>query len=467
MRPLAAIVKANDLRGPVPQAWGRDEACAIGAALPQLLDGAKAIYLGRDCRLSGPGLAAALTDGLTSQGVDVIDLGMVSTDAVYYASGAHSLPGVVLTASHNPPGENGLKLMQPGAKPIGRDNGLSRLVELAEQNPTPPPAGQPGWVRQLDIWPAFASYLRSVVDLATIRPLKVVADAGNGLGGIVTQAVLGQGAGLEPLPVELVPLFGEPDGRFPNHPANPIDPANLVDLQRAVVANGADLGLAFDGDADRCFVVDEAGQAVTASAIGTMIAVSLVAQEKAAGREAVIVHNAITSRALPEMVEAAGGHLVRTPVGHALIKPVMASQDAVFGAEHSGHYYFRDFFYADTGILTAMHVLALLGRSQEPMSQLAARFDPYAASGEINFKVADPAGAIERVLNHFATTIASGEIAVDRLDGVTLDHWHGPEKWWANIRPSNTETILRLNVEAKKPEMMAQLRVELSKLLEE
>ncbi|MCL1898077.1 MAG: phosphomannomutase/phosphoglucomutase, partial [Micrococcales bacterium] len=396
---------------------------------------------------------------LSQAGMAVIDLGLVSTDAVYFASGSKQLPGVMLTASHNPPGDNGLKVMWPGAKPIGRDNGLAEIARLAQAGVVPT-ATQPGAVSRLDIWPQFAAYLRSLVDLTQPRrPLKVVVDAGNGVGGLVTRAVLGQAAGLTQLPIEVVELYFDPDGTFPNHPANPLVPQNLIDLQRTVIQTGAHAGLAFDGDADRCFWVDESGRPVPASAIGTMIALGEVAQMGTAGQPAVIVHNAITSKALAEMVQAAGGRTVRTPVGHALIKPVMAQQGAVFGAEHSGHYYFRDFFFADTGILTALHVLAALAASDQPMSALASQFTPYTASGEINFKVADVAGALRGV-----EQMLSG-VVVDRLDGLTFDAWEG-QGWWANLRPSNTEAALRLNVEAKQPGTMAQVRDQISHYLE-
>jgi len=494
VRALTSILKANDLRGAVPEAWGPTEAAAIGAALAGLFAEQPAVLVGRDCRLSGPVMAHGLIEGLIGQGRDVIDLGLVSTDAVYFASGWLNLPGVMLTASHNPPGDNGLKVMWPGAKPVGRDTGLAQIIQTAQAGLLAP-AAVPGAVSQRDIFPDFARHLRSLVDLSqprkvpgetwlgsapapgsdvstdgkgtlapavqpqVSRPIKVVVDAGNGMGGLVTRAVLGHDAGLPALPIEVVELYFEPDGHFPNHPANPLEPANLVDLQEAVVAVGADGGWAFDGDADRCFWVDETGRCVPASAIGTMIALGEVARAKANGQPAVVVHNAITSKALAEQVTAAGGQAIRTPVGHAFIKAVMAEHDAAFGAEHSGHYYFRDFFYADTGILTALHVLAALASQDQPMSALAGSYAPYAASGEINFRVADPPAAMAAVESCLAG------VPVDRLDGITFDAW-ALDGWWANLRPSNTEAVLRLNVEAVNPADMTAVRQTISTCLE-
>ncbi|MDR1799633.1 MAG: hypothetical protein LBR19_07115 [Bifidobacteriaceae bacterium] len=466
MHSLTAITKSNDLRGAVPEQWGPAEAVALGVAIAAAFDQAPAILVGHDMRLSGPAMAKALIEGITGAGQDVIDLGQVSTDTIYYASGARGLPGAMLTASHNPAGDNGLKLMRAGAKPMGREAGLGEVVRQAEANPNPTPAAQPGAVTQLDVLPDFARYLRGLVNLATSRPLTVVVDAGNGMGGVVAEAVLGTSAGLPALPVNLIKLYFEPDGTFPNHPANPLDPANLRDLQRAVTEHQADLGLAFDGDADRCFVVDETGRVVNPSVIGIVIALHQIGLEQAAGRQPVIVHNAITSQALPELAQAAGATTLRTPVGHALIKPVMAQHDAVFGAEHSGHYYFRDFFYADTGILSALHVLAALGSSDHTLSALAEVYWPYHASGEINFRVADPAAVVERVRQAYAPDAARGVVSIDTLDGLTIGHWDQAPRWWANVRPSNTEPLLRLNVEAADEDVMVKVRTGLSHLID-
>ncbi|MDR1824552.1 MAG: hypothetical protein LBR27_04385 [Bifidobacteriaceae bacterium] len=467
MRSLAAITKSNDLRGAVPQDWGPEEAQALGGAIAHAFMEAPAVLVGHDMRISGPEMAAALIEGLTNAGKDVIDIGQVSTDTMYYASGSRGLPGAMLTASHNPAGDNGLKLMRAGAKPVGRDAGLGEIVSHAEQAGPPPATGAKGGVSRLDILPEFARYLREQVDLTTIRPLKVVIDAGNGMGGVVADAVLGQAAGLPALPVTIVPLYFEPDGTFPHHPANPLDPANLVDLQEAVRDQQADLGLAFDGDADRCFVVDETGQVVNPSVIGTAIALRQIGQELAAGRHPVVVHNAITSKALPELAEAAGAATLRTPVGHALIKPVMAQHDAVFGAEHSGHYYFRGFFYADTGILSAMHVLAAVGEGRHSLSALGEVYGPYYASGEINFRVKDPAVSIQQVATAFADDAARGTVRLDTLDGLTVDHWDAVPRWWANVRASNTEPLLRLNVEAADEDVVVKVRDGIAQIVDE
>ncbi|MDR2453070.1 MAG: hypothetical protein LBD51_00595 [Bifidobacteriaceae bacterium] len=458
MRSLSAILKANDLRGAVPGQWGPAEARALGAGVAHAFGEAPALLVGHDMRLSGPELAAALTAGAAEAGLDVIDLGQVSTDTMYYASGAKSLPGAMLTASHNPSGDNGLKLMRPGAKPVGLNSGLKEIVAWADAHPEPVPAARPGGVSRLDVLPEFARFLRQAVDLSQIRPLTVAVDAGNGMGGVVTDAVLGARSGLPALPLNLVPLFFEPDGAFPNHLANPLDPANLEDLRRAVLESGADLGLAFDGDADRCFVVDETGEPVNPSVIGVIVALREVAREQAAGRKAVVIHNAITSQALPELVRAAGAEPVRTKVGHAVIKPAMAERDAVFGAEHSGHFYFRDFFYADSGILSAMHVLAALGSQDLPLSQLADVYNPYASSGEVNFRVEDPAHSIQQVQSAYAADAAAGTVTLDSLDGLTVNHWGALPRWWANVRPSNTEALLRLNVEAEDRDVMVKVR---------
>ncbi|MDR1441448.1 MAG: hypothetical protein LBJ02_03530 [Bifidobacteriaceae bacterium] len=467
MRSLSAILKTNDLRGAVPDQWGPEEARAIGAAIAHALSEAPALLVGYDMRTSGPDMAAALTEGAVRGGLDVVGIGQVSTDTMYYASGAKALPGAMLTASHNPSGENGLKLMRPGAKPVGLETGLKEIVAWAEANPDPPRAAQAGTVTRTAVLEDFARFLRQAVDLTQIRPLKVVVDAGNGMGGVVTEAVLGPASGPLRLPIELVPLFFEPDGTFPNHLANPLDTSTLADLQRTVLDVGADLGLAFDGDADRCFVVDEAGQIVSPSVIGVMIALREVAREDLAGRPAVVIHNAITSQVLPRLVRAAGAEPVRTPVGHAVIKPAMAARDAVFGAEHSGHFYFRDFFYADSGILSAMHVLAALGSQDLPLSLLATVYTPYAASGEINFRVADPAYAIQKVQAAYAEDAARGTVTLDWLDGLTVNHWDGPPRWWANVRSSNTEALLRLNVEAEDRDVMEKVRDGIAGLIEE
>jgi phosphomannomutase len=302
----------------------------------------------------------------------------------------------------------------------------------------------------------YAAFLRDLVDLSAIRPLKVVVDAGNGMAGLTVPAVLGTEAGLPGLPLDLVPMYFELDGTFPNHEANPLEPANLIDLQTAVVANGADIGLAFDGDADRCFVVDEKGVPVSPSAITALVGLREVEKEKAAGRTPTVIHNLITSRAVPDLLSAAGAKAVRTRVGHSFIKAEMAANEAVFGGEHSAHYYFRDFFFADTGMLAALHVLAALGSQPHPLSEVAEMYEPYVSSGEINSRVADAAEATARVLD--AYRLAYPEIVVDTLDGVTVSYWDGHPQWWFNLRASNTEPLLRLNVEAADHDIMEKVR---------
>ncbi|MDR1186378.1 MAG: hypothetical protein LBK95_02795 [Bifidobacteriaceae bacterium] len=458
MRALSTILKTNDLRGAVPEQWGAEEARVLGAALAHAFSEAPALLVGHDMRVSGPELAKGLIEGATGASLDVIDIGQVSTDTMYYASGAKGLPGAMLTASHNPSGDNGLKLMRAGAKPIGLETGLKEIVTWADAHTDPDQAARRGSVQQLDVLPDFARFLREAVNLSAIRPLTVVVDAGNGMGGVVADAVLVSAGGLEPLPVTMIPLYFEPDGTFPNHLANPLDTATLADLTRTVQETGADLGLAFDGDADRCFVVDEHGEVVSPSVMGVIIALREVAREQAAGRAAVVIHNAITSQVLPELVRAAGAEPVRTRVGHSVIKPAMADRDAVFGAEHSGHFYFRDFFYADSGILSAMHVLAALGSQDLPLSRLAEMYSPYSASGEVNFRVADPVHSIQQVQAAYAEDAARGTVTLDSLDGLTVNHWGALPRWWANVRPSNTEPLLRLNVEAEDRDVMEKVR---------
>src|SRR4051794_25379766 len=398
-------------------------------------------------RESGVALSAAFAEGATSQGADVIDAGLGSTDMLYFAAGRLDLPGAMFTASHNPAQYNGIKLCRAGAAPIGQDSGLVQIRESAEQlvdghatfSREP---GRLGSVSSRDLVTECADHLRGLVDLSDIRPLKVVVDAGNGMGGFTVPVVLSG------LPLEVVPMYFELDGSFPNHEANPLDPANLVDLQAGVRKHGADIGLAFDGDADRCFIVDERGEPVSPSAITALVAV----RELAKGVGTTIIHNLITSRAVPEIVREHGGEPVRTRVGHSFIKAEMARTDAVFGGEHSAHYYFRDFWRADTGMLAAMHVLAALGEQSRQLSELAGAYSRYAASGEINSTVADPADRTAAVRKAFEETDG---VTVDELDGLTVSL---PDGAWFNLRASNTEPLLRLNVEAPDTVRMADLR---------
>ncbi|HEY7104635.1 MAG TPA: phosphomannomutase/phosphoglucomutase, partial [Mycobacteriales bacterium] len=397
------------------------------------------IVTARDMRESSAPLAAAFAEGVTAQGADVLDAGLGSTDLLYFASGSLDLPGAMFTASHNPARYNGIKLCRAGAAPVGQDTGLREIRALAEQDLEP--AGRRGRVEQRDLLPAYADYLLGLVDLAAIRPLTVVVDAGNGMAGHTVPAVLGP-------PLTVVPLYFELDGSFPNHEANPLDPANLRDLQAKVVEVGADVGLAFDGDADRCFVVDERGRPVSPSAI-----TALVAARALAGHPGdTVIHNLITSRAVPEIIRERGGVPVRSRVGHSFIKQVMAETGAVFGGEHSAHYYFRDFWRADTGMLAALHVLAALGGSDLPLSALTAEYERYAGSGELNSTVADVPGRTAAVEEEFGKRDGA---TVDHLDGLTVSL---PDGSWFNLRPSNTEPLLRLNVEAPDEASMTELR---------
>jgi phosphomannomutase len=462
---LTRIIKAYDVRGTVPDQLSPDVARAIGAAFAQVVAvGARRVVVGHDMRDSGPELAAAFAAGVTGAGVDVVDIGLCSTDGLYHASGVLDAPGAMFTASHNPAAYNGIKLCRAGARPVGQDTGLAEIREFAQRildgdEPTPVSTGSTGdgVVTARDTLADYAAFLRGLVDLSGIRPLKVVVDAGNGMAGYTVPAVLGTAAGLPVLPLDVVDLYFELDGTFPNHEANPLEPANLRDLQAAVVEHEADLGLAFDGDADRCFVVDEHGEAVSPSAITALVGLREVAKELEAGRTPTVIHNLITSRAVPDLLDAAGARTLRTRVGHSFIKARMAEHDAVFGGEHSAHYYFRDFFFADTGMLAALHVLAALGGQPHPLSALAEMYSPYVASGELNSHVADAAAATARVREAYAS--AYPDAVVDDLDGMTVAHWDGAHpQWWFNLRASNTEPLLRLNVEAADEDIMIKVR---------
>jgi len=437
---LSAIVKAYDIRGIVGEQLHAEIVRDIGAAFADFvghMDGSTgagtvsgAVVVGHDMRDSSPGLAAAFAQGVTSRGLDVTSIGLASTDMLYFASGWLSLPGAMFTASHNPARYNGIKLCRAGAAPVGQDSGLREIQAAVERGVEPGPGG--GEVAERDMLADYASYLRSLVDLSGIRRLRVVVDAGNGMGGYTVPAVV------DGLPLDVIPLYFELDGNFPHHEANPLDPANLVDLQAAVREHGADLGLAFDGDADRCFVIDERGEPVSPSAITALVATRELATEPGAA----VIYNLITSESVPEIVTEHGGRPVRTRVGHSFIKQRMAETGAIFGGEHSAHYYFRDFWRADSGMLAALHVLAALGQQQRPASALMAEFSRYAASGEINFMVDDQRGRMAAVQAHFA---AQQGVELDELDGLTV---RCPDGSWFNLRPSNTEPLLRLNVEA-------------------
>ncbi len=432
MADLSAIFKAYDIRGLVPEQLDEPTARRIGAAFAAEVFSTAwtPVVVGHDMRPSSPDLAAAFAAGARSTGAGVVAIGLASTDQLYFASGWLDLPAAMFTASHNPAGYNGIKLCRAAAVALGADTGLTAIRDRIERTDASDISSAIGPIEHRDVLGPYAAHLHRLVSVEG-RRLKVVVDAANGMAGHTVPPVFST------LDVDLVPLYFELDGTFPNHEANPLEPANLRDLQAAVVREGADVGLAFDGDADRCFVVDELGHPVSPSALTALIAVRELAREPGAS----IIHNLVTSRAVPELVRRHGGVPVRTRVGHSLIKAVMAEEDAVFGGEHSGHYYFRDFWYADSGLLAALHLLAELAAGTSPVSELLAEFDPYVASGELNLGVKHPDQVLALVADSYA---ADPGIALDSLDGLTVEH----ERWWFNLRPSNTEPLLRLNVEA-------------------
>ncbi|MCU0262276.1 MAG: phosphomannomutase/phosphoglucomutase [Candidatus Nanopelagicales bacterium] len=447
MRDLTQIIKAYDVRGVYPDQLDAELAERVGAAFAQVVGagraagGPGAVVVGRDMRPSGPELVAAFCAGVTGQGVDVIDIGLASTDQLYFAAGHLGLPGAMFTASHNPAQYNGIKLCRAGATPVGQDSGLAEIRDMVAA--PVPPSGDTGTITHRDLLADYAAFLHELVDISAIRPLRVVVDAGNGMAGHTAPAVLDAPA------LDVVALYFELDGTFPNHEANPIEAENLRDLQAAVLVEGADLGLAFDGDADRCFLVDERGELVSPSALTGLVA----ARELAKHPGSPIIHNLITSRAVPEVIRENGGVPVRTRVGHSFIKARMAQTGAVFGGEHSGHFYFRDFWNADSGMLAALHTIAALGGTPQgtTLSSMLAPYERYVASGEINSVVADGAAATQRVRTAFA---AEPGVTFDDLDGMTVT---GPD-WWFNVRPSNTEPLLRLNAEAPDQASMEALR---------
>ena len=425
-RDLDRIFKAYDVRGVVPDDLDDDLVRAIGGAYAQITDD-RPILIGRDCRLSSPDLAAALAEGITAQGSDVVDLGLASTDLLYFASGSLDLPGIMITASHNPKQYNGLKFCQPGARPVGEETGLRDIRAIVEAGVSP--ATTRGSVEHRDLLDAYVEHVLRFVDLEAMRPLTVVADTANGMGGLVVPAVF------ERLPITAHYLFRELDGTFPNHPADPLNPENQKDLKAAVLEHGADVGLAFDGDADRVFLVDERAEDVSGSLLTAIVAVSMLRQEPGAK----IVHNLICSWVVPETIREHGGVPVRTRVGHSFIKQIMAETGAIFGGEHSGHYYFRENYRADSGLIAGVVALGELSASGGSLSALLAPYRRYWDSGEINSTVADQAGKIEELAS------LHGDARLDRLDGLTIEY----EDWWCNVRPSNTEPLLRLNVEAR------------------
>ncbi|MCJ0699733.1 phosphomannomutase/phosphoglucomutase [Frigoribacterium sp. CFBP9039] len=463
---LTAFVKTYDVRGLVGSQLTEEVVEAFGAAFADEIEAAGSeLVVGHDMRDSSPAFAAAFARGARARGADVVALGLCSTDESYFASGSLSAPAAMFTASHNPASYNGIKMSRAGAQGISLDTGLASIRDRASSylDGGIEAVAEPGGIREYDALGDYAAYLRRLVDLSTIRPIKVVVDAGNGMGGLTVPAVLGTAAGLAELPIEIVPMYFELDGTFPNHEANPLEPANLVDLQKAVVEHGADLGLAFDGDADRCFVVDENGDAVTPSAVAAIVAVREIARVRALEPDAdiAVIHNLITSRAVPEAIEAAGATPVRTRVGHSLIKDEMRETGAIFGGEHSAHYYFRDFWGADNGMLAAMHVLAEFGSQDEPLSTLTNRYTPYSASGEINSTVTDVPAAYARIVDAYA-----GVGDFDELDGLTVNGASDEGGfWWFNVRPSNTEPLLRLNAEAATEPEMIRVRDDVLRLI--
>lgn len=457
---LSAFVKAYDVRGLVGSQLTPEVVTALAAGFVDEVGAAGTdVVVGHDMRDSSPEFAAAFSVGATARGANVVSIGLCSTDETYFASGRFGAPAAMFTASHNPATYNGIKFSRSGAQGISFDTGLKGIRDRAEAylKSGVPEVEAPGAPRAVDVLTDYAAYLRSLVDLAGIRPIRVVVDAGNGMGGMTVPAVLGTAAGLPALPIEIIPMYFELDGTFPNHEANPLDPANIVDLQTAVIEHGADLGLAFDGDADRCFVVDEKGNAVTPSAVAAIVALREIQRVRAVQPEGdiTVLHNLITSRIVAETIEGAGAIAVRTRVGHSLIKDEMAATGAIFGGEHSAHYYFRDFWGADNGMLAAMHLLAEYGSHEGAMSALSERYTPYATSGEINSTVTDVPGAYARIVESFR-----GASTLDEFDGLTVTGIVDQNEpfWWFNVRPSNTEPLLRLNVEGATPAAMERIR---------
>ncbi|MEV8253441.1 phosphomannomutase/phosphoglucomutase [Rhodoglobus sp. NPDC076762] len=457
---LAPFIKAYDVRGLVGTQLTDEVVEALGAAFVDEVDAAgHEIIVGHDMRDSSPRFAAAFSAGARARGGNVVLIGLCSTDETYFASGSLNAPAAMFTASHNPATYNGIKFSRAGAQGISFATGLKAIRDRAQAYLSEgiDAVAAVGSQREVDVLSDYADYLRELVDLSSIRPIRVVVDAGNGMGGMTVPAVLSTAAGLPALPIEIIPMYFELDGTFPNHEANPLDPANIVDLQKAVLEHGADVGLAFDGDADRCFVIDEQGNPMSPSAVAAVVALREIQRVRALQPEGDIhvIHNLITSRIVAETIEAAGAIPVRTNVGHSLIKDQMAATGAIFGGEHSAHYYFRDFWGADNGMLAAMHLLAEFGSQPEPLSVLSNRYSPYAASGEINSVVDDVPAATARIRAAF-----EAEAEFDELDGLTVTGKtsDGEPFWWFNVRPSNTEPLLRLNAEAGSQETLEMIR---------
>jgi phosphomannomutase len=448
MADLNAVFHAYDVRGTYPDQLDADLVRHIGAAFAHYLSeadpGTRRVLVARDMRTSGVELSAAFAEGVQRQGLDVIDLGLASTDLLYFASGHLDAPGAMFTASHNPARYNGIKFCRSGARPVGETTGLDAIKQGASTD-LPAAPTEPGKISNRDLLDDFADHVRSFLrDPASLRPLKIVADTANGMGGLIVPAVLG------PLPVEVEILYPELDGTFTNHPADPIQPENQAALRARVLETGADLGLAFDGDADRVFVVDDKGVGMSGSTTTSLVASMILEREPGA----TILYNLICSHAVPELITEAGGHPVRTRVGHSFVKAVMAETGAAFGGEHSAHYYFRENFRADSGIIATMHVLDFVSAASEPLSELRKRFERYVDLGEVNTKVDDAHAVIEHVAEVYA------DHPQDRLDGLTVDCGD----WWFNLRPSNTEPLLRLNLEANTADEVEQHAAEVRAL---
>ena len=464
---LEPAVGAYDIRGRIPDQLDDDVVFALGWATARTmaeLHASAELVVGHDMRPSSPGFAQAFAAGIESAGSRAVLLGLCSTDQLYFASGIFALPGAMITASHNPADYNGIKICGPLAAGVSLASGLGRIKDLAPHAPAQATATAPGVVSDdaaaADMRRRYVERIRSLTHVDEVRNLTVVVDCGNGMAGKLLGEVFGTDAGFATVPFDVIGLFTELDGTFPNHEANPLKPENLLDVSRAVIEHGADLGLAFDGDADRCFFIDESGQTMSPSAVGALVAEREIARAQSAGRvEPVVIHNLITSRSVRATIAAAGGRAVRSPVGHSGIKTLMRSEHAVFACEHSAHFYFEEFYGADSGMLAACHLIAALAKTGEPASSLVADYDLYVQSGEINFTVADP----DAVLTDFAASADDFPVnTIDELDGIGLQG----EDWWVNLRKSNTEPLVRLNVEASSSEHMHELTTQVSEFVE-
>ena len=445
-----SIFKAYDIRGVYPDTLDEDLARDIGRAYVNHLHlSGSRVVVARDMRLSGEALQKAFIEGVTRAGTDVLDLGLISTDALYFAVGhLEESGGAMITASHNPKEHNGFKLCRENAIALSGEEGINQIRDLIASGQLPNPVDFPGSVEEGDLTEEYARHCLSFVNTEGLRTLKIVVDAGNGMAGKMLPLIF------EQLPFEYVPMYFELDGSFPNHPPNPIEPENMEELQERVVAEGADFGAAFDGDADRCFVVDEKGVTISGDLLATLVAKNVLEKEPGA----TILYSAVCSKAFPELVEREGGKAIRTKAGHSIIKPQMRKHDAAFGGEHSGHFYFRDNYFADSGIIAMLTVAELVARQSGPVSELLAPIDPYVRSGEINSQVEDQEGKLEEVEKHYA---AREGAKIDHLDGLTVDFGG----WWFNLRPSNTEPLLRLNIEAEEREVMERERDEILQML--